>query len=259
MDSFEETSDPQTPTPQEAPPNPALRWTPNLALVWNLLTAIVLLAAAAVIAVVAMIYINPTSAINPFQKPTLIPTLFIPTRVIPTPTLTPTVLPSATLQPTEPPVPTLTAIPATPAGMTRTPIPTATAPNSSLYSFALQAEPRAIDNTLFPSSRGCQWMGVAGQVVDLKNSPIPLGIIVQVGGAINGKVINIISLTGTSQTYFKDAGYEITLSDKPVASNGALFIRLLDQAGLAISDRILFNTYDDCNRNLVIINFKQVK
>jgi hypothetical protein len=253
MDLFEEESEPKTPTPRPKPrPNSNLAW------VWDLLTAILLVAAAGVALVVAMIYFNPSSAMNPFPKPTLIPTLFIPTRFFPTATLTPTVQPTATIQPTEVPTATPTAIPATPAGVTRTVTATSTPPATSLYSFVLQAEPRALESILFNSARGCKWMGVAGQVFDLKNSPVPLGIIVQVGGVVDGKVINVTSLTGTA-TQYGPAGYEVTLANQPVATQGALFIRLLDQAGLAISDRVVFNTYGDCNQNLVIINFKQVK
>ncbi len=253
MDSLEDILEPHSPRPIPTP-----RRTPDLAWFWNLLTSVVLLAAAAVVAVVATIYTNPSSDLNPFQKPTLIPTLFIPTRFVPTPTQTPTVMPTATRRPTEPPVPTPTAIPATPAGITPTPVATATLPVHSLYSFVIQGEQRAIDSTLFNSARGCKWMGVAGQVFDMKNSPVPLGIIVQVGGVVNGKVIGITSLTGTA-TQYGPAGYEVTLANLPVATQGALYIRLLDQAGIAISDRILFNTHGDCSQNLVIINFKQVK
>jgi hypothetical protein len=255
MDSFEDLSEPEAPTPRTRP----RRARRNLAWFWNLLTAIVLVAAAVVLTAVSLIYQNPASSFYPFPRPTLIPTLFIPTRVIPTATLTPTALqPTATVQPTQTPQPTPTAIPATPAGITPTPAATGTLPVTSLYSFVIQAEPRAIDSTLFNSARGCKWMGVAGQVFDLRNSPVPLGIIIQVGGLVDGKVINITSLTGTA-TQYGPAGYEVTLADKPVATQGALFIRLLDQAGLAISDRIVFNTFGDCNQNLIIINFKQVK
>lgn len=253
MESFEEVIEPQAPRPIPTP-----RRNPDLAWFWNLLTSIVLLAAAAVVAVVATIYTNPSSGLNPFQKPTLIPTLFIPTRFAPTPTPTPTVMPTVTLRPTEPQVPTPTAIPATPAGITPTPVPTATVPVNSLYSFVIQGEQRAIDSTLFNSARGCKWMGVAGRVFDIKSNPISLGTIVQVGGSVDGKIINITTLTSNLSNY-GDASYEVTLADKPVTTQGALYIRLLDQAGLAISDRILFNTYGDCSQNLAIINFKQVK
>ena len=34
---------------------------------------------------------------------------------------------------------------------------------------------------------------------------------------------------------------------------------LLNQEGIPISDRIFFDTYAECNKNLIIINFKQVK
>ncbi len=258
MDAPEEPQVPQPPPPEPAaarPKPPALDW------LWNGLSLVLLLGMLAVIAVVVLLVTNPESSLNPFPQPTLIPTLFIPTRASsPTPTVTPSPLPTATPQPTATLTPTVTAIPATPSAPTRTPAPSATATYqaSSLYAFALQAEPRAIDSTLFNSARGCQWMGVAGQVFDLKNSPVPLGIIIQVGGSVDGKVINITSLTGTAIQY-GPAGYEVTLSDKPAASSGALFIRLLDQAGLAISDRIVFNTYGTCSQNLIIINFKQVK
>lgn len=254
MDSFDDFSEPQTPTPRSRPRRPR-----NLAWFWNLLTVITLLAAAGVLAVVALIYQYPASAFNPFPRPTQLPMLVIPTRVIPTATITPTAPPpSATPLPTEIPTSTPTAIPATPAGFTRTPPPTTTPAVTSLYSFVIQAEPRAIDSTLFNSARGCKWMGVAGQVFDLRNSPVPLGIIIQVGGLVDGRAINITSLTGTA-TQYGPAGYEVTLANQPVATQGALYIRLLDQAGLAISDRIVFNTYGDCNQNLMIINFKQVK
>jgi len=36
-------------------------------------------------------------------------------------------------------------------------------------------------------------------------------------------------------------------------------VQLLDQAGAPLSEKIYFETFEDCNRNLVFINFKQVR
>jgi hypothetical protein len=269
MDDFSEEENKNRPTVKSR----------SLAWLWNLLSILLLLATLGVIAVVALIYTNPASSLNPFPAPTLIPTLFMPTRrplpptqnYSPTPsptftltltaTLTPTATPipptaTITLTPSQTPTQTPTAIQATPLG---TDIPTATATlrSSSIFSFALQAEPRGIESSLFNAGRTCQWMGVAGQVFDLKNSPITLGIIVQLGGVVDGRVLNVNSLTGTARQY-GEAGYEITLADH-VAANSSVWIRLLDQSYIPISDRVFFDTYADCNKNLIIVNFKQVK
>lgn len=236
----------------------------NLDGLWNLMTLIVLVVTLIAIVFIVVIYSYPASPLNPLRHPTLIPTLFIPSRTpspivqSPSPIATSVVAATSIPRPTEPSIPTPTVAQATPGSPLTSQTPTSTVRSSSIYSFVLQAEPRAINATLFNPGRGCNWMGVAGQAFDLKNSPVPLGIIVQVAGVIDGKGFSITSLTGTA-TQYGTAGYEVTLSDKLVATKGQLWIRLLDQAGLAISDRVYFDTFADCNQNLILINFKQVK
>lgn len=251
---FNEESDLQT--PEQPAEHRSLAW------IWNLLTGLFLLATLVVGWVILQIYQDPTSSFNPYPIPTMIPTLFIPTRPMPS-TLAPTAaitetLPLVSPTPTLTFTPTPTAIAATQSGPIDLTTPSSTPRVNSIYSFSLQAEPRAIDSGLFNSGRGCDWMGVAGQAFDMKNSPLALGIIVQVGGVVDGKVLNITSLTGTA-TQYGPAGYEVTLADKPIASKGAVWVRLLDQSGFAISDRIFINTYSECDQNLVIVNFKQIK
>jgi hypothetical protein len=262
MDDFIEEETPKRP---ERKPH-------RLAWLWNLLSILLLLASVGAITVVTLIYNDPASSLNPFPVPTRIPTLFIPTRTLtptskysptpsPTTTITPTATPipptaTITLTPSQTPTLTPTAIQPTPIG-TDVPTATATLRSSSIFSFALQGEPRGVESSLFNAGRTCQWMGVAGQVFDLKNSPITLGIIVQLGGVVDGRVLNVNSLTGTA-TQYGPAGYEITLADH-VAANSSVWIRLLDQSGIPISDRVFFDTYADCNKNLIIVNFKQVK
>jgi hypothetical protein len=126
------------------------------------------------------------------------------------------------------------------------------------YSFVVEGEPRAIESSLINLGRTCQWMGVAGQVIDLQNRPVPLGIIVQLNGAIDGRVLNLTSLTGAARQY-GESGYEFTLAERTLATKGQVSIRLLNQEFIPISDRVYFDTFAECNKNLIIINFKQVK
>ncbi|HEX7557245.1 MAG TPA: hypothetical protein VF338_11515, partial [Leptolinea sp.] len=135
----------------------------------------------------------------------------------------------------------------------QTPIPD----ENSDYSFDLQAKPQNISATLFKSDRGCNWMGVAGQAFDLQGRSIP-GITVQVSGTMYGKDIRFLSMTGSAAAY-GTGGYEIFLSDKPADSKDQYQVRLVDQSGRGLSPKISFDTSSDCAKNLVIINFRQIK
>jgi len=135
------------------------------------------------------------------------------------------------------------------------PIPTPE--DESLFTFDLQARPDGISATLFKQERTCNWSGIAGQVFDLQGRSIP-GITVQVSGPMYGKDIQFLSITG-SATWYGAGGYEIFLTDKPVDTQGEYQIRLVDQNGRGLSPRFSFNTSSDCAKNLVIVNFKQIK
>jgi hypothetical protein len=125
------------------------------------------------------------------------------------------------------------------------------------FNFALQqGSPVAIPNVFYPDL-GCSWSGVGGQVLDLSGGPV-IGLTVRLYGSLNSQMIDQRTLTGVNQAY-GDAGFEFKLGDKPVASQGTLYIQLLDQADLPMSDKIFFDTYDDCQRNLVVVNIVQVK
>jgi hypothetical protein len=101
-------------------------------------------------------------------------------------------------------------------------------------------------------------MGVGGQVSDLSGRPVT-GINVQMYGIVDGRSMNVITLTGTALKY-GEAGYEFTISDEKVfASKGVFWIQLIDQQRNPLSKRVVFDTLDDCVRNLVVINFTQVR
>ena len=100
-------------------------------------------------------------------------------------------------------------------------------------------------------------MGVGGQVLDLQGRPLT-GVTVQLSGTLDGKSTILNSLTGTARQY-GEAGFEFTLEDAPLASTGTLWVRLADQASLPLSGRQFFDTYAECEKNLIIINFKQIR
>jgi hypothetical protein len=135
--------------------------------------------------------------------------------------------------------------------------PVPTPEDESLFTFDLQARPDSISATLFKQERTCNWSGIAGQVFDLQGRSIP-GITVQVSGPMYGKDIQFLSITG-SATWYGAGGYEIFLTDKPVDTQGEYQVRLVDQTGRGLSPRFSFNTSSDCAKNLVIVNFKQIK
>lgn len=231
---------------------------------WNFLTALIVVALIGVFIIVALIYVNPRSALNPFPPPTAIPTLAAATQAPPpaTPqpaTNTPPVSQATRANtPVPPDQPTPTAILATPASTSGSASPTPTLRANSSFAFIPQTDPKPFDASIFSPGRSCQWMGVAGKVVDIRDSPVPLGIQIQLAGILDGKPILLTSLTGTAILY-GPSGFEFTLAEKPIASKSSLWVRLLDQAGLALSDRIYFDTYADCTKNLIIINFRQVR
>jgi hypothetical protein len=175
------------------------------------------------------------------------------------PTETPTV--------TVPVTPSDTPIPLTPTNTLPGPLASSTVnpqftltptdDTNAYYTFATQSAPSAVDGTLFSAEHGCQWMGVAGHVMDMEGRPVA-GLIVQLSGTLGQKLINETSLTGLAPQYGTNNGYEFTLADTPMDLQGTLWVRLVDQANLPLSPKIRFDTYSDCSKNLILINFKQV-
>lgn len=107
----------------------------------------------------------------------------------------------------------------------------------------------------FARTEGCNWMGVAGQVFDRNGNPVT-GIVVKVNGQIGTNRINNQSTTGNVSAY-GSGGYEIDLSAAPAASTGTLWVMLADSSGKQISPSYSFNTYNDCEKNLILFNFTE--
>ncbi len=229
--------------------------------VWNILTVAVLLATTFIAAVLLMIYLDPHNSLNPFPPPSLSLILASATstqveRSTSVPTWTATV---TLIQPTETPAPTPTLLPTPTVVESPTVVPTTTLTADDEYAFvAQQGSPAAIDGAQFHPDAGCNWSGVAGQATSLNGESVK-GLFVQLGGNLPGvNRLDNITMTGLAPQYGQ-GGFEITLSDQLITSSGILWIQLLDQQNLPLSDRIYFDTYDDCTKNLIIIYFDQVR
>lgn len=220
--------------------------------------SLLLLVGAVLVGVTALlIFTNPTTPLNPYPPATAIPTLFIPSAT-PSPTepvrLPGTWTPTVTTTPTQTPTPTQTETPPPTETFTPGP-PTATVPNT-VYNYLLRGAPAYLAGTVMHPDDGCK-LWVAGQAFDMKGSPV-IGITVQMGGVLNRKDVYLLSLTGTALQY-GPGGYEFTLAEEPAASNETVWVQLLNQEMVPISERVYFNTLQDCEKNLILVNFKQVK
>lgn len=230
----------------------------------NLLSILLALCIIAVLGFSLIIFINPHSSLNPFPPPVAKaaqPTgemvqISSPTATAP-PTATQTPAPTATT----PPRPTSTLPPSpTPFILyTLSPTPEPTDPPEG-YPFILQESGViAIANISHPDL-GCNWMGVAGQVFDLSGGPVT-GLLIRLGGKIPGldATKEMLSLTGAALNYGRVGYYEFTLADQPIESQQSVWVQLVNQEYLPLSEKIYFDTFDSCDKNLIIINFKQVR
>jgi len=250
-----------TPEPQAKPPVRKRRKRGGVpGEFWDALTLLLLFGALIWSAIVLLIFQNPYSPLNPLPPEMPIPTLFIPTHTpVPSQTLqlpgtwTPTI--TGTAEPTRTPIPgtpTATPVPT----LTLTPGPVTPTLPASAYPYQLRLQPSYLAGGVMHPDEGCK-MWVAGQAFDMKGSPV-IGITVQIGGTLNQKTLYLLSLTGTALQY-GPGGYEFVLADNTIRSNETVWIQLLDQESKPLSQRVFFSTYDACDKNLILVNFKRVK
>lgn len=239
--------------PMERRPLRSTRRTSSGGSAWDVLSILLLVGTLIMGVVFVLIYLNPYIAFNPFPPPAPVPTLFIPTSTPTQKALPPTWTATVTLEPTA----TGTAVPPTATGTlppTETATPTETT-QPSAYPYQLRGEPATLSGSVIHPDEGCK-LWVAGQAFDMKGAPV-VGITVQLTGNLDQSVY-LLSLTGTALQY-GPGGYEFVLADQAVDSSQSVGIQLLDQEGRAISPRVTFDTYNSCEKNLILLNFRRVR
>ena len=169
----------------------------------------------------------PTNTRRPPAEPSITPT--IPTRT-PTPTATNT--PTST--PTE-----------TPIG----PTPTSSPTRSSFLFTKSDTSPFYLQN--FANNAGCNWMGIAGEVMDFSLNPVPAG---SYRVHVWGSGIDARLTVGTAPAY-SPSGWEQFLFDSPVIRD--YNVQLESSSGTAVSQVYSVQSRASCNQNLVRFDFIQ--
>lgn len=115
--------------------------------------------------------------------------------------------------------------------------------------------PVFIQNFVEPT-QGCNWTGIGGQVFSRSGTPIN-NLIVEVDGQIEGQPILLLGITG-SVASLGPGGYLLKIADHILETHGALWLQVFDLTGNPQTDKVYFDTYADCNRNLAILNFTEL-
>lgn len=122
------------------------------------------------------------------------------------------------------------------------------------FPFSVQTGSPALTGNFINPGAGCNWLGVAGQVFDQSGRPLP-GLIVEVGGRLNGRQIGpLVSMTGSAPA-LGPGGYALNLSSTAADSTDSLYIQVNNLDGAPQTRRFFFDTSSACDQNLVVINF----
>jgi hypothetical protein len=230
-------------------------------LLWNFMTVLTLLCMAGLVYYFVTLYRNPGSPFNLFPPIPTATVYYTPSNTI-TPLQQPsTWTPTATIQPssTRTKASTWTLLPEL---MSATPSLAAT--ETLTPSLTTTAMPAQAEITYFPSTelyptRNCDWFGVGGTVLDTEGNPLQFQTI-QMGGSFGTTTLSqpILRLSGSAPNYGV-SGFEFELGSEPVESTQTLWIQLFDNSGRALTNKLFFDTYADCTRNLVKITFNRIR
>jgi len=175
------------------------------------------------------------------------------TVIIRTPNITSN--PSSATQPGVGVEPTATSTATPTAKATYTPEPTFT---STPVPYTLQLMNPYYLTNFTHVDLGCDWMGVAGQIFN-KDGLVQKEILIKAGGDIHGAAI-VEDMTmplaeSEIDLAYGPGGYELTLALSPADTEDTIWIQLYNLAGDPLSEKVHLTTYDDCLKNLILINF----
>jgi hypothetical protein len=211
----------------------------------------------------------PPTLIPVAEAPTLTPTATATPPPILQPTWTPQVeaaqptspsaaVPVSTLGPTRTHTPASTLPPSTPTRTptatpteTATPGPSPTVTNTRApFQFTkTDSSPFYLQN--FANTAGCDWMGIAGEVMNLNGQPVPSGqyrVHVWDSG-VDGRVA-----VGGAPAY-GPSGWEQFLFDQPTVRDYNVQLETVN--GTPVSQVYRIQSRASCNQNLIMLNFVQ--
>jgi len=196
-------------------------------------------------------YITPDNPYNPFPPaeenvPIIPPTLEI------LPSHTPILIPTGTTTLT-PDLPTST--------VTLPPMPT-----EAVITIMAPTNPPEGDLLFNPQTgtpvytahpNGCDGIYFAGNVIDTEGNPLA-GMLVIAAGTLGDTPLEVEpSLSGLNPE-FSPSGWQIKLSETLLDSSETVYIALYSlESAEPVSELIYVNTYNDCDRNMIMVNFVQ--
>ena len=143
--------------------------------------------------------------------------------------------------------------------VTQTPTSTLSPEEEATLAASAWFEPLAGDPKYLAHPDGCDGMYVAGNVTDLDGEPLVF-MLVRLQGVLSGESLGVEDVVSGTAPEYSESGWEVKLTSSPVESSGTVYIQLYDpETENAVSDLQVFDTYGDCSRNLIMINFEQVR
>lgn len=223
---------------------------------WDTLTTVTLGLAVLVAIFYTVVFIAPS--LSPFgkQEPTRVALLATPTpkptnAASPTPIVAPaTWTPSPTptrLTPTNSRTPTPTKTPLPTIFFTLTPTETGT-PTPTRHPWPFKLSDEGVQFMRYPFSSQCDWLGIAGEVVDQEGEPITSIAVVLNGGGLQ----NVVTQSGQAPDY-APSGWEHFLDS--AVKEGDFTIQLWHQ-GQPVSEVVDVRTRRDCRANLAYLVFE---
>ncbi len=105
---------------------------------------------------------------------------------------------------------------------------------------------------------GCAWLGVAGQIFNLEGQ-VQKDIVIRAGGKINGSpILEEMTLPLAEPDVdlaYGPGGFELTLATSLADTKSEVWIQLFSLKGDTLSDKVYLTTYNDCQKNLILLNF----
>jgi hypothetical protein len=110
-----------------------------------------------------------------------------------------------------------------------------------------------------PHQSGCSHMYVAGSILDINGNPLP-GITVRLSGDLDGFEDLTLDVVSGSALQYSNGGFEIQIGDiEPLDSQNGIFLQLFLEDGSSASPMVSLGTSSNCGRNMIYINFLQVR
>jgi hypothetical protein len=104
---------------------------------------------------------------------------------------------------------------------------------------------------------GCDGIYLVGNVVDINGSPL-VHMTVDAGGSLGGITIDPDPSDSGSHPEFSASGWQIKISDTLIDSTSSVYVALY-QVGSddPVSDLVFVDTFNDCEKNMIMVNFTQ--